>query len=195
MKGKVVQILSDDHQGKVWEYFLLNLFPVRGMELFPGPDILEIVEVRFRMQPDAGMDGLHALGQLHDDDHVAGLDLFRQFFCRQYSGDDDDLFFLFDDMQAGQCARRNESGDSGDPFHFDPVLPEFVVYILYGRIEPSIAFRHNDHLFPFVPGGYSLFIQGIVDLPGFGAVFAHREREESDRGFPDFQFFDNTGCA
>ena len=62
MKGKVVQILSDDHQGKVWEYFLLNLFPVRGMELFPGPDILEIVEVRFRMQPDAGMDGLHTLG-------------------------------------------------------------------------------------------------------------------------------------
>ena len=101
MKGKVVQILSDDHQGKVWEYFLLNLFPVRGMELFPGPDILEIVEVRFRMQPDAGMDGLHTLGQLHDDDHITGLDLFRQFFRRQHSGYDDDLFFLLDNMQAG----------------------------------------------------------------------------------------------
>ena len=49
----------------------------RSIELFPGSDILKIVEVRFRMQPDAGMDGLHALGQLHDDDHIAGLDFFR----------------------------------------------------------------------------------------------------------------------
>ena len=81
--------------------FPLNLFPVGSIELFPGSDILKIVEVRFRMQPDAGMDGLHALGQLHDDDHIAGLDFFRQFFRCQRSGYDDDLFFLFDDMQAG----------------------------------------------------------------------------------------------
>ena len=78
------------------------------------------------------MDGLHALGQLHDDDHITGLDLFRQFFRRQHSGYDDDLFFLFDDMQAGQSTCRNEGGDSGGSFHFDPVLPEFVIYILYG---------------------------------------------------------------
>ena len=59
------------------------------------------MEVRFRMQPDAGMDGFHTLGQLHDDDHITGLDLFRQFFRRQHSGYDDDLFFLLDNMQAG----------------------------------------------------------------------------------------------
>ena len=73
-----------------------------GVKLFSGPDILKIMEVRFRMQPDAGMDGLHTLGQLHDDDHITGLDLFRQFFRRQHSGYDDDLFFLLDNMQAGE---------------------------------------------------------------------------------------------
>ena len=64
---------------------------------------------------------------------------------------------------------------------------------MYGRVEPGIAFRHNDHLFLFIPGGYGLFIQGIVDFPDFGPVFAHREREELDYRFLDFQFFDNTG--
>ncbi len=52
-----------------------------------------------------------------------------------------------------QCAGGNEGGDTGDVFHRDIVCLQFLIYIMYGRVESGISFGNDTDFFIFFVAG------------------------------------------
>ena len=135
------------------------------------------------MQADAAVNLIGASGQLHDDNRTVFACQFLYLFCRSNAGYHRQPLFLAGHMEPAQCAGGNEGGDTGDVLHGDAVCLQFVIYIMYGRVESGISFGNDTDLLSLLPEGGALHIDLVVGAQGFFALFAHGEWKAVHRVF------------
>ena len=176
-------LCTNDKQGKIGEADGRYPLAVIDILLFRSAYILKIVIPVFGMQADAAVNLIGASGQLHDDNRTVFACQFLYLFCRSNAGYHRQPLFLAGHMEPAQCAGGNEGGDTGDVLHGDAVCLQFVIYIMYGRVESGIAFGNDTDLLSLLPEGGALHIDLVVGAQGFFALFAHGEWKAVHRVF------------
>ena len=172
-------LCTNDKQGKIGEANGRYPLAVIDILLFRSAYILKIVIPVFGMQADAAVNLIGASGQLHDDNRTVFACQFLYLFCRSNAGYHRQPLFLAGHMEPAQCAGGNEGGDTGDVLHGDAVCLQFVIYIMYGRVESGISFGNDTDLLSLLPEGGALHIDLVVGAQGFFALPLRWERKRS----------------
>lgn len=180
-------LCTNDKQGKIGEADGRYPLAVIDILLFRSAYILKIVIPVFGMQADAAVNLIGASGQLHDDNRTVFACQFLYLFCRSNAGYHRQPLFLAGHMEPAQCAGGNEGGDTGDVLHGDAVCLQFVIYIVYGRVESGISFGNDADFLSLLPEGGALHIDLVVGAQGFFTQFAHGEWKAAYRVFRDVE--------
>ena len=125
------------------------------------------------MQADAAVYFVGALRQFHNDDCAPGLYQLLYFIGGGDAGNYSQPLFLAGDVQSASCPGGNEGGDAGNLFYGSTAGLQFLIYIMYGRVEACVTFCHNSHslacMMQLKGGGIYL----VVSVEGIHPLFAH----------------------
>ena len=107
--------------------------------------------------------------QFHDDDDIAGIYLLGQLLGRNDSGHYQQPFFLLGQMNACHGACGNKRRNTCDSFHWQTLVLEKLVQVLYGSVKAGIALSGYGYLLVLVATVFYLVCQ-VVEKVDYGLL-------------------------